>query len=172
MFVNTKILTPNVQQTTALSLGRHMSLFSRIFGKKPEGGAEYIDDVLGKIIWIHKDNEWAGSYQNMEFTLSHEKNRLVPSPSMLNYARQLLTNSEYLKRALDQEVDAFLKEVPGMVSIPDQLEEIRSLYYEGLHFSTHKGEFYTFASLGPQNDLRCWRIEFIGNKSVGLGFDS
>lgn len=149
-----------------------MSILNSIFGKKPVDGAKFFDEVLGELVWDSKEKSWVGCYRNIEFSLGYEKNCTEPSQALLGYAQELLLDDGCLKQSLKNEIADLISKAPEILNVPEQLEELNSLFYESLHFSMRKGEGYTFGVLGPENKYRFWRIEFLGKKCVGLGFDS
>jgi len=149
-----------------------MSIIEYFFPKKPKDGATYIDNKLGTLIWDSNSRDWVGTYEGSMFSISYEKNRLQPSKQIIEYAYEIILNQGFLKECLKLEVEEFIENVPEIKNIPEQMDELNSLYIESIHINDHEKGRWTFICLGPELPERVWRMELQGTKRGGLGFDS
>jgi hypothetical protein len=133
---------------------------------RPKERPQPITDAdLGVLNWSAEDGGWTGTMGGLRFTLGDEDDA-IPSEDLREWASQVLSDTAFLQESLASAVS----------EAPDHLqqfsEEMDALRYEHLYFSENSNGRYIFATLGPGRDYRCWRLEFDGQRCLGIGFDS
>lgn len=147
-------------------------MFKFLFPDKPETNAIVEDSRLGVLKWQSKRSEWAGNINEIKFTIDYEKNKLTPSKGILEYTYKVLLEPGFLDGCLKTEVESFIEKVPEIRNIPEQMNELNSLYVDSAHIGINSKGYYTFVCLGPEIPERFWRMELKCLESNGLGFDS
>lgn len=151
-------------------IGRIMfSFISRLRefpGSGEEPAPEFIDPILGAMRWNEDEEAWIGEYNGFHFALPYDRKR-EPALAIIEYAREMLTNSQWLNDGLSQSKALALRDFG-----PYYLDEVNSLVFGLIHFYSYKQRPRIFAELVGEREYRCWRIEYSGTNCEGLGFDN
>jgi hypothetical protein len=144
-----------------------MGFFKKLF-EKGEDPIPVVDDPqLGHMEWSQDDEAWIGSHSGFQFALSYER-EATPSPALLSYAKDVLSDPDWLNRTLRQEKDRWSAKFP-----PHIKQELADLQFGLIYFSIHERRGpIIFAIIEGGKDERCWRIEYHGRQCDGMGFDT
>lgn len=147
-----------------------MAIFTNLFKQPPKPVRRFEDPQLGLMTFCDSDGTWVGHYNGFEYRISFENSK-KPLPELLQYCVDTLNKKSWVKRTLrrhkNQQKILFGKRFE---------DEIEALHYLNLMFYRHTNELRVVAQLGDgtgdDNEERMWRIEFYGDKCVGMGFDT
>lgn len=133
----------------------------------PPQPQEIIDDpVLGRLQWSKDDEGWTGEYRGFKISFS-QKNESVPTEALIKYARQVLDTEGFLTESLEKAKQEWI------MKLPKHAKEISALYFDEVHFYRSKGQKNCIlAHLGPEDDYKSWRIEYMEMNCLGLGCDT
>ena len=124
-----------------------------------------MDPKLGWIAWSLEEGGWTGVKDGLRFSLGDEDDS-PPSPGLKSWANRMLSDSGFLVESLEA----------AIASAPDHLrrfeDEMKGLRFSHLYFSESPKGRYLFAALEPGPDNLCWRLEFLEDECVGIGFDT
>jgi hypothetical protein len=123
------------------------------------------DPDLGLLHWRPEDGGWTGVRNGLSFTIGDEADS-HPSESLRIWALKVLSDTAFLDRSLSEAID----QAPTHYRRFDR--EMRGLRYSHLYFSESAKGKSIFAALAPESEHRCWRLEFDGEKCLGIGFDT
>ena len=123
----------------------------------------FADDVLGQLDWSDDDEAWVGRHAGLRFSLSFESGN-APTREIVEYARSLLRDSEWLAETLELCKRKALSESP-----PKLAAEILALEFRTLHFQNSRQLLIQFFE-GDEEPF--WSADFKGRELTGIGCDS
>jgi hypothetical protein len=143
-----------------------MRVFEKLFGKD-EVPVSIIDDpMLGRLTWSKEDEAWIGTHRGISIALDYER-KATPTSAVLDFARDALSDPEWLLRSLEDEKRKWISRVP-----PSAKDELASLRLGLVSFSVRKGQRFIFGVVEGGGDERSWRTMYRDGKCEGLGFDT
>jgi len=129
----------------------------------------YEDSILGRLLWNDNDEAWIGKYNGYIFTLAYDKKK-EPDIDLINHARNILNNTEWLNKTLAEAKNNWLIENNKFAEILK--DEIFSLKLDKFYFFKRKNVNSILANLEGGSAERSWRIEFKEMKCIGMGYDT
>jgi hypothetical protein len=144
-----------------------MGLFD-FFKKRPappEPQEQYVDPVLGGLVWSQDDEAWAGERDGLKFFIAYG-GQATPEKELLQYARDVLENPSAFTDTVER------AKPDAIAAHPKLADEIAGLRVEAVRFYAFKNTRRILADLaGGQRD-RSWRVEFSERDCDGIGFDT
>lgn len=137
----------------------------RLFNPRQQPQCCFEHAILGTLRWEPNEKEWAGTYEGLTFSITHEK-QPVPAEALLEYAVALLGNKKNLLATLETEKQLWAAKYPLAV------DEILPLQFDEFALYRYKGACRALVLLKPESVNKAWRMEFDGLVCKGLGFDS
>lgn len=132
----------------------------------------YVHPVLGELSWSDPEDEgWFGTYGGYRFHLEYS-GHVTPEEEVVRYAIEVLSDPSWLESTVAAAKEWKIRELQRQLRSDFYTEEIRELTVETLHFSYGRGVGYIFVTFTGGRDYRCWRLEYEGERCLGLGFDS
>ena len=145
----------------------NMRFFKKLSEKEEDPVPVVNDPQLGRMEWSEDDEAWVGTHGGFRFALAYER-KATPTPPLLSYAKEVLSNPVWLERTLEEEKKRWASKVP-----PSGRDELATLKFGLIYFSIHKDRGpYIFAIVEGGGDDRSWRIEYHNRQCDGLGFDT
>ena len=135
-----------------------------LFLSKPQPTQVVCHAALGELRWSVEEKGWLGSIHGVSFCIADE-GAAMPSVELLAYAEGMLCPPTAIFDALQKEKSAW------QAKYPNSAAEVSQLVYDQVALYRHKNRCWAMGLLGPEQDMRAWRVEFQGYKCEGLGFD-
>ena len=140
-----------------------MNIFSRIFRKGEDPIEKYNDSDLGDMIWDSDEESWVGTYDNFKYLLSYEY-KAEPTPEIIQYAKSVLFDTNWLNSTLDTCKSVALKDYPE-----NRHSEIQNLKYKRFCF---QGDNMILIQFFERDDEPYWSADIVGVEFRGIGCDT
>jgi hypothetical protein len=153
-------------------MGFFSNVFQKLFSKGEDPLPIFDHPQLGHMTWSEDDESWGGTYNGIPFFLEYDF-KSAPTPEVLAYAMDILSDPDFLTSTLDEAKREWLSELPPARQVAEQ-PQLAKLTFDRVSFWIKKGQGYVSASLKGNDDAldRYFRIEYQDRRCLGIGYDT